>query len=337
MVAWRIESCMGLASGTHWVDKHLGPSAATGAAVTANGRFGGNCLQGNSGTFWEGIFDSTATAYAAGAHVFTPLSGSTTELFQLLDATVAHITVNVLPDGTVEIRRGTTGGTILASSAAGVAAIGAYDYWELKALIANAGGTAEVLKNGVSVVSFAGDTQNGGTAAATRARFYHIVSTVAAQIDRWTDMAYGALGAYWGDIRVEFRKPTAEGNSSQWTPLSGTDNSAMVDETTPNDDTDYNSDGTPTNKDTHVHEDLVSTGGTIQGVQINLRARKDDAGARSIVGVARTGGGTEADGAVNTLSTTYVTYTDGRTTKPGGGAWAISDVNAAEFGYKTNA
>jgi hypothetical protein len=43
------------------------------------------------------------------------------------------------------------------------------------------------------------------------------------------------------------------------------------------------------------------------------------------------------DSAVKTLTTDYIYLPDIRETKPGGGAWTITDVNNAEFGIKINA
>jgi hypothetical protein len=115
-----------------------------------------------------------------------------------------------------------------------------------------------------------------------------------------------------------------------------TNNYLLVDEATPNDDTDYVSSATPGDKDTYAYSNMNATAGTVFGVQPVPAARKDDAGARSIVTIARLSG-TEVDGPVKTMATTYAYYADMRETKPGGGSWSISDVNSAEFGVKINA
>jgi hypothetical protein len=62
-------------------------------------------------------------------------------------------------------------------------------------------------------------------------------------------------------------------------------------------------------------------------------AAKTNAGVRSIASVARLSG-TEVDSSDKALSVSYAYLPDIRETKPGGGAWSISDVNSAEFGVK---
>jgi hypothetical protein len=334
MVASGVESFHDINTVTLFNDKHGGSIIPGTASFPASGRNGGNAIQSVGGARWQFVYDSVATAYFGGAFNFSAAIANNSEFLDVRDATVTHLTYTVNADGSIDIKRGGSGGTLLASSAAGVLVSGAYDYYEFKHLIANAGGTAEVLKNGVSVVSFSGDTQNAGTAASTNVSLY----TVTSGNGHWCDIYYGDTGAYWGDIRVECIHPTGAGNSAVLT-RGGADSGAnwsQVEEVVPNDDTDYVTSGTPGDKDTYAYANLTSTGGTVRAVQINERARKDDAGARSIVSVARLSG-TETDGAVHTLSTSYGSFRSVRTTKPGGGAWAIADVNNAEFGVKINA
>ncbi len=332
-----IESFLGISTSAQFILKH-GGSTGTGFAIGANGRSGGNSVRGNSSTNVQVAFDSVATAYMGGA--VRPPAGamSANEFLSVADGTVTHLTVMVKTDGSLEIRRGTSGGTILATSTlTGLIVAGTYQHVEFSFTISDTVGTFDIKINGIAVAwslvtgtITTQDTRNGGTAAVTRL-FWWFSQTG----QDWTDLYYNQSG-YWGDGRIEMLKPTAEGNSSQWTPSTGTDNSALVDDQTPNDDTDYVSSGNVGDKDTNVMADLVSTGGTIQCVQGVDYFRKDDAGVRSIVGVMRLSG-TEVDSAVASSSSTYSYLRDPRTTKPGGGAWAIADVNNNEKGYKVNA
>jgi hypothetical protein len=142
---------------------------------------------------------------------------------------------------------------------------------------------------------------------------------------------------FLGDCRVEAIFPSGNGNSSVLVGSDGnsTDNYLLVDEAAPN-TTDYVESSTVTDKDTYAYGNLAATTGTVFGVQPVPFAAKTDAGTRSIVSVARVSA-TEVDSAAKTLSTTYTYYPDVREAKPGGGAWAIGDVNGAEFGVKINA
>jgi hypothetical protein len=145
---------------------------------------------------------------------------------------------------------------------------------------------------------------------------------------------------FLGDVRVEALYPNGNGASSQWVgqDANSTDNYLLVDETASDDDTTYVESSTVGNKDTYAYGNLTPATGTVYAVQILPWAKKTDAGSRSIVTVARLSAGTEADSAAITLPSSY-TYVaqDIRETKPGGGAWSITDVNDAQFGVKVNA
>lgn len=327
-----LDSFLGVSTVTEFAAKHGGGTISASGSITVvagGGRNGGNCLRfADDGAAVAIPVPAAATGYVGAAIKLSSLTGAVS-LVEFLDTTVTHVRVLITPAGEIRLDRGTTQ---VAISAAGVIGSGQFYYLEVKVTIADAGGVIEVLKNGGSVVSFSGDTRNAGNATFNTIRIRGAIPT---QNTDWADLYYNQVG-YWGDIRVELRKPTAEGNSAVWTPSAGTDNSANVDESTANDDTDYNSSGTPGDKDTFVMEDLVSTSGTVQAVQEVVRVRKDDAGARSIVTVARLSA-TEVDSAVVTVNTTYGYARDARTTKPGGGTWTISDVNSSEHGYKVNA
>lgn len=336
----RIESFQGLTAFTDWDAKHAGShtsGAGDSISTTSAGRNGGyGCRLADDGRLLSATFDATATAYTGfGVTVASPLAGngtSTTVIVQFFDTATLHIRILMSSLGEIVIQRNTTE---LARSATGVVVTGVSAHWEFKVTIADAGGVAEVLKNGVSVVSFSGDTRNAGNASVNKIQWNGWSANVNTDI---SDLYYGATGAYWGDGTVAYLAPNGNGNSSQWVGSDGnsTDNYLLVDETPYNDDTDYVTSGTPGDKDTYAFGNLAVSSGTVQTVQLSARFRKDDAGARSIVTVARLSA-TETDSAVVTAGSTYGYATDSRTTKPGGGSWSITDVNNAEFGVKVNA
>lgn len=142
---------------------------------------------------------------------------------------------------------------------------------------------------------------------------------------------------FLGDIRVETIYPNGNGNSSQFDGSDGnsTDNYLLVDETDSDDDTTYVQSPDVADKDTYAYSNLSTSAGTVYGLQLVPLLRKTDAGSRTFVTVARLSG-TETDGSATALFDTYQYFPDIRETKPGGGAWSISDVNNAEFGIKVN-
>jgi len=98
----------------------------------------------------------------------------------------------------------------------------------------------------------------------------------------------------------------------------------------------YLSDGTVSDEDLYSFPPL--TGATVFGVQVDLRACKDNSGARSIRALAESGGTTVDNGTGFPLSeNVYADYqgifeTDPNTSSP----WTIAGVNAAQYGSKTS-
>jgi hypothetical protein len=133
-----------------------------------------------------------------------------------------------------------------------------------------------------------------------------------------------------GDVRVACMRPTSD-SSVQWTRSSGASNFDMVDDTTPDDDSTYNSDSTAGHEDAYGLGALPSGAGTVYGVQAVVYARKDDAGARTMKHGVKSSA-TSAYGSNISLSNTYAYYETRQETDPnGGGAWTVAAVNAAKL------
>ncbi len=72
------------------------------------------------------------------------------------------------------------------------------------------------------------------------------------------------------------------------------------------------------------------------GVQVNLWARKSDAGGRTIEALARLSS-TDALSSPQTLSTSYGDFMSVFETDPSGAAWTSASLALAEFGVKLSA
>lgn len=188
------------------------------------------------------------------------------------------------------------------------------------------------------------DTRNGGTPKIDRIAFGqgnnqspgNVYSVIMDDL-YICDTTGSVNNDFLGDCSVVTAVANGNGNSSQWVGSDGnsTDNYLLIDELSPS-DSDYVVSSTVGNKDTYTFEDLNTEGNpTIQGVKINLRAARLDAGVRQIRSIARLSA-TEVEGPDQTtlLNTKY--YSDIRETKPGGGSWAVSDFNSTEFGVKVS-
>lgn len=262
------------------------------------------------------------------------------DIFQIRSGATAQVQL-ALSSGFVRVLRG-AGLAVLGTAVTGALTTGTFYFIELKAVIHPSAGSIVVRVNGAVVLTLSG-INTAQTGVASWDNFY-TRNAYAGGITYQFDDLYildgsGAapLNDLIGDCRVDARYPTAEGASSAWTPLSGTDNALMVDETAPDDDTTYNATATVGATDTHVTQDAPVVGGTLYGVQVCLSQKKSAAGTCSIAPVIRHSG-TDYPGTATDPTTSYLYACTPYGTNPGtSAAWTEAGFNAAEFGYKRTA
>lgn len=321
--------------------------------------YGGNSprIQGSGGRFsTDAWYDGDNSAYVQTTDLTSkdtwivgfagkPGNDNFAHVLVLYDSTAPGYQISIVADGSrhLQARLGNYNGTVLATGTKQMTP-GQYYYIEVKCVIHNSAGSLEVRIDGEVQFTLTGiDTQNTANATADRIYFGEVGGGF---YGFWMfDDIYildGDGGSpyddYLGDCRVQFLLPSGNGNSSVLVGSDGnsTDNYLLVDDANPDDDSTYVESSTPGDKDTYAMGDLASTSGTIFGVQPLPYAKKTDAGTRTICSVVRVSG-TEEDSADKTLSSTYSFRGDIRTTKPGGGAFTLSDVNAMEVGIKVTA
>jgi hypothetical protein len=310
-----------------------------GSLSSGNGRWGTTCLQFTHGNdYWQKTVPGAATYVVGAAHVGFGFSTSH-RFFRFYDSGTEHLYLTVDGTGRVAVYRG--GGTLLGTGTTALSS-GVYYYLEMKATIHDSTGSVEVRVNGVTEINLTNqDTRNGATANINQIRIGLGVNQGISthRIDDFyiCDTNGSANNDFLGDVRIQALFPNGNGNSSVLvgSDANSTDNYLLVDETAPN-TSDYVESSTPGDKDTYAFGNLTPTSGTVHGLQVLPFAAKTDAGVRSIASVARLSG-TEEDSADKALGATYTYHPDIRETKPGGGAWSISDVNSAEFGVKVTA
>lgn len=209
-------------------------------------------------------------------------------------------------------------------------------YLELRVVVSATVGVVELRVNGVSEVTATGLNTGSTNIASIRLASF---STNADRIDFDDIYVLDTSGAaprntFLGDCRVDTIRPSTNGNSAQWTPLSSTLASNVDDGSSYDSDTTYNSTSGVGNKDTFDMAALASSSGTCYGVQSNLVVRKDDVAAHTVCAVTRQGG-TDYDGATGAaLTTSYVIQSELYQQDPTGTNWTLATVNADEFGYK---
>lgn len=324
-----------------WDDVHNSVSIGTGRGGS-NGCF---CLSsgGTNGWVTKNVVN-TVTGICGSAFSFSN-SSAAQRFMWFMDAGTIQIALDRLADGTIKVYRVNAGqgsvgtGTLLGSSASGVlATANTFYYVETKVKIDNTTGTVEVRVNGSTtpVINLTDqDTQATGNAFYTQVSIGASgTSGVAVTLDDtyMLDSTTSDFNTWLGDIHYE--SPVADGNGTQndFTPSAGS-NYQNVDEATPNNDTDYNSSTTVGHKDLYQFAAMATSTGSILGVIVNCWDRKDDSGDRTHSALAYLSG-TESESAAWSPGTGYLNHQGAFASKPGGGAWTIDDVNAAEFGMK---
>lgn len=298
----------------------------------AAGRFGGPSIRlTTTPNFLTKIITADQTIILNFCMALTSVTANANVLLTLSDATVNHVDFRTDTSGHLyATRNGTTLGTSTLTLTSNV-----QHYYEIKVKIDDTTGTVEVKVDGTTFLNLSGlDTRNAGTATVDRFRFGLTVSTVTMDISQLyvQNGAGGADNDFIGDLRIAGVVTSGVGNSAQFTPSAGS-NFQTVDESNPNDDTDYNESNTVDHIDTFAFTNFA-IGGTVKALQITTYAKKTDAGARQIADVMRIGG-TDYVGTTKTLASSYQMHIEGRVVSPATAvAFTEAEVNGAEFGYK---
>lgn len=305
------------------------------AAVGRNGT-NGLSLNRNDAGLRKILPASKATLYIGSGFKFASQNNAGGQyVFAFEDALSEQVSVRLMTNFKLAFFRGATqvavGSTVLSA--------GVYYYIEFMTTINNVTGAYEVRINGVTELVASGvNTRTTANNSADSVRLG--LQTNAGDASFVYDDLYvcdslgGVNDGFLGDVRVQALVPNGAGATTQFTPSAGA-NWQNVDESTPNDDTDYNSDATPGDIDLYTFTDLTPTSGSVKGIQVCLWARKDDAGVRTIAPMVR-------DSAVNyvgpshNIGTTYTYYMDPYDKNPGtAAAFTFAELNTNDqFGVK---
>lgn len=284
----------------------------------------------------------------------------------------AQITLQVLQNGRIQIYRGAynfvkvvafgggpssanalaprTSSDILATSTVAVQQ-GSFYFCELVFTIGGAG-SVQCFLNGDSICSASGvdtDYTNTGTWDGIQLGKVQEFTNPSLNATNYLDFddlyvidTSGARNnSRLGDVKVEAlfaqTDAVAPGATLQWTPVSGSDHGAMVDEVTPDDDTTYNSATTVGFIDTYNYPSLAIGTGTIKAVTVLPCATKDDSTTKKIATVVRHGGTNYAASGQSVSTSSYRYHPQIYETNPGTSTdWTVADINAAEFGVKVD-
>lgn len=251
-------------------------------------------------------------------------------LLQLRDGTTIQIALSYISNFGLRITRSTT--TTLASTTEFILPPASFVYIEMKAVFHNTAGSIEIRVNGVTVLSYSGDTTSTANAYANRLDITATSSNFMLDDLYVCDGTGTANNDFLGDMRVDTLLPTADGTYSAFTPSTGTSHYAAVDDM-PLDTADYVSGTTVGSRDSYVMSDLAMLPGSdIAGVAVFGVFAKDDNGIKNATTMLRSGG-TNYDGVTFPLSATAKCLGKIYEKNPNGDvAWTESAVNGLEAG-----
>lgn len=324
---------------TRWVT-----SNPTGSLALATGRFGAgtglaveinrNAGQGNLVRDLPGNFTELYLGFAFKANSLG--DGDRSVLYIVKGDEVVQIGLAFDTSGHLIAYRGTALETVLGTSTEVIT----QDVWcaiEMHVVCHPSAGVVQVKLDGTQVLNLTGvNTQRSGvnTNLNQLLMFGHNSGGGTKQWDDlWVADTSGGVNDSWlGDMRVKTVYPTGTGAADLWTPSSGA-SWECVDDVPPDGDASYVSDDTVGERATWALAN-IATDDVVHGIEVVCQARKDDATAREIATVIRTGG-TNYDGSAAALTTSYAYYGTLYDENPGTSAgWTRAEIDGLEAGVK---
>jgi hypothetical protein len=247
-------------------------------------------------------------------------------------------------DGTLSVIRYDGGAnTVLATSFRTLADTGWF-YVEFYGKIDPTVGVYEARVDGTRWLSATGvNTSSTGDSVANQVRVTNnsVLSDGAAAIvddfyisDDDAEGGSASIVGFAGPVKIAYQQITADGASSEWTPLSGS-NYQNVDDgpaSGKDDDASYVATLTDGAVDLYTRGSFEEIGVTIKAVAVHSWAEKQDALSRRLAPTAYVGG-VEYPGDYTDLSTSYAMVFHAFERNPATGAeWTRAAVNAAQFG-----
>jgi hypothetical protein len=326
-------------------------AASPGGVGGSIGSFGRNSTQGmrlvHPNTGAPGATAVLALAGVSGTTAvvgFAFNTGSVTRaaemrVLSIVKTSVQHITLTIGTGGALSLRLGGVTGGILGTSSTTLSSSTWY-FIEVKVLLDNSAGTYALRINGVSEISGTGaDTVASGTAGWDSLEFGHGLITNTPDPEFSFDDLYlcdgtgGVNDTFLGDHRIVcVVASSGTGTNADWSPSTGSDHGALVDENPPN-TSDYNQAGVAGHRDTYNFAAL-GVAGTVKAVQTVNLLKADVAGVRNVGDVARISG-TNYDSTGTVVGSDWTYRLELHPTSPATStAWTVSEIDGAEFGVK---
>lgn len=316
-----------------------GVSSTNGTSTTT--RFG----SGRSFTNSYGAF-KTLTPVSTGIVGFATMKSTNYNYVTLCGDGGATAHLGLSTSGTsLVLRAGIHTSAALATSATGSINTSLWNYIEIKATIDNTAGYCEVRVNGAAVITYTGNTNNGGTTTAidtviinnetTGLTNYYSAYPLMFDDLYMCDATGPSNNDFLGDVRVQTLVPNAPGTYTSFTPTGSATNWQNVDEL-PYSVSDYNTSSTTGAKDSYALSDVLADTGSIKGVQNNVIMNKSDSGSASANSFLRVSATDYAD-PTQLLTASAFSYHAMYNTNPATSApWSPSDVDGLETGVEVD-
>lgn len=332
---------------TEFMETGWSISSAVDTLSTSNGRFGGGCLESTVTTAASGFSSTANTAIDAAFHIafayYHSGGSSSNELFAMQSFTGQDgASVLLTAAGAVQARNRSN--TVVETSVGSPVTSGAWHWIEIKIICGSLSNNGHIVVrvNGATVLNQTTiDTRPGGVAQIVGIFKISAPNATSGALLRVDDLfvmdtSGSVFNGFMDDRRIQTLLPTADSATVNWTASSGTDVSCVDDALgASNGDTDYISSATAAQESRFAMGNMTVSPASVDAVVLKFRARKDDAGNRTMRGLVNSSG-SEAVGTTVGLSTAYLwKSSDAFLTDPNGAvAWTETTVNALEAGVE---
>jgi len=203
-------------------------------------------------------------------------------------------------------------------------------YLEIKITISATVGVVEIKKDGTQILNLTAQDTKNGTDYIRDITLYGGTSTKSIHYDDF----YIDDAQFHGDCQVRTFVPDADGNSSDFTRSTGSNDYECVDEEVANDDTDYIYSSTLNHKSIFgiTTGDLLSG---VKGIQLNNHCRDDAAGSNQVTPIIRSNSTDYSGTETGVIGSDYVFESEIWETDPDdSNVWTKTKLEAAEFGLE---
>lgn len=288
-----------------------------GAAGTAlsliSGRFGGQAVRSTPAIGYQvsrDLLPATYTDFTISFAFRIPTLGAATTFVWLLRDGATQICLGSSATGQVIVYRGDTGGVVragsveLGRSTLNVIRANTWHYGQWSVKIDDTTGTVALKIDGAVAFTTltSQDTKAQTTTGINNVDIGAAGLTVTVDHD---DIVYqNSTTPLSNETRIEFLRASIDTAQKDWLASTGSNNAAMVDDTTADGDTTYVQSTNVGDLDLYDLADLSTTPTTIYGVAPVIYARKTDAATRQLV-ISGSSGGTAQDGAAINLAASH--------------------------------